>query len=82
MPIALCRSKGFPVDVARELASRIALLAVDDEASWTYDVVFNGTKMTLRVTAFMDDVEAPDLSMFAPTTLIKLIEGEMKAYFR
>jgi hypothetical protein len=30
----------------------------------------------------MDDVEAPDLSMFAPTTLIKLIEGEMKAYFR
>jgi hypothetical protein len=74
--------KGFSADVARDLASQIAVLAVDDEGSWTYDVVFNGTEMTFRVTAFMDDVDAPDLAMFAPPGLIEVIEAEMKADFR
>lgn len=73
---------GFSVDAARELASRIALLSVDDEGAWTYDVVFNGAPMTFRVEAFMDDVDAPDLAMFAPPKLIEVIEAEMKAYFQ
>jgi hypothetical protein len=38
--------------------------------------------MTFRVTAFMDDVDAPDLAMFAPPGLIEVIEAEMKADFR
>jgi len=74
--------KGFSVDAARELASRIALLAVDDERSWTYGIVFNGIKTTLRVTAFMDDIGAPDLAMFAAPRLIEVIESEMKAFVR
>jgi len=74
--------KGFSVNTARELTSRIALLSVDDEGSWTYDVVFERVTMTLRVTAFMDDVDAPDLAMFAPRSLIEVIEAEMKAYFQ
>ena len=67
--------KGFSVDTAHELALRIAALAVDDEGSWTYDVVFNGITMASRVTAFMDDIEAPDLAMFAPPRLIEVIEA-------
>jgi uncharacterized protein len=69
--------KGFSADVARDLASQIAVLGVDDEGSWTYDVVFNGTEMTFTVTAFMDDVDAPDLAMFAPLGLIEVIEAEV-----
>jgi ankyrin repeat protein len=74
--------KGFSVDVARDLASQIAILAIDDERSWTYEVVFNGTEMMFTVTAFMDDVDSPDLAMFAPPGLIAVFEVEMKAYFR
>ena len=44
--------------------------------------MFNGTEMTFRVTAFMDDADAADLAMFAPPRLIEMIEAEMKAYFR
>jgi hypothetical protein len=74
--------RGFSLDVARELASDIARLAVDSECEWAYSVVFNGSQMPLRVAVFMDDVDAPDVAMFAPAPLIEAIETEMRAYFR
>ena len=45
-------------------------------------MVFNGAEMSLRVTAFMDDVDAPDVALIAPARLIEMIEAEMKAFFR
>jgi hypothetical protein len=70
------------VSVARELAADIAQLSVDDERVWNYGVVFNGAEMSLRVTAFMDDVDAPDVAPIVPARLIEMIEAEMKAFFR
>ena len=55
---------------------------MDDEGSWTYGTVSNGIKMTFRVPAFMDEIGAPDLAMFAAPGLIEVIESEMKPYGR
>lgn len=54
---------GYSVSVARELAADIARLSVDDERVWNYGVVFIGAEMSLRVTAFMDEVDAPDVAL-------------------
>jgi hypothetical protein len=79
--VAARLDSGFSAEDAAKLAGEIAALPVDGELTRHYTVTFQGGEMPLKVEIFMDDVEAPDLYLFAPESLVEAIEEEMDAYF-
>lgn len=73
---------GFSVEEAGRLATEIAALPVEGQTAHRYSVSFAGRDMELRIEAFMDDIEAPDLYLFAPAALARAIDEEMSVYFQ
>ena len=55
---------GFGAAQLSSLVDDIAKLPVDSTLTRTYAVTFKGKPVTLRIEAFMDDVNAPDLYFF------------------
>lgn len=54
---------------------------VDDERSTTIDVLFDGSRTRLEYRVFMDDVDAPDLSFFTPSSaLAKAIDSQLREF--
>jgi hypothetical protein len=73
---------GFSRSAARVLANRINAQPVESERAYTYKVTYRGRTIRLRVIAFMDDVNAPDLSFFTTADAARAIQGELEAYFK
>ncbi|MFL5796371.1 MAG: hypothetical protein ACJ77A_00350 [Actinomycetota bacterium] len=67
-------TRGFgPGDVA-DLTRQIEDLELDAELKIELRVTFRGRETALRVEAFMDDVETPDLAIFAAPELVREIK--------
>ena len=72
--------QGFSSAHATQLADDIAKLKIDSTLTRTYTVTFKGQSVTLRVEAFMDDVDAPDLFFFTAMPLAHQIDLELKTF--
>ncbi len=75
-------TSGFGKADAAALANSVAALRVDATLTRTYAVVYEGQRMTLRIKAEMDDIDAPDLSFFAPPALRARVDAELKEFAR
>jgi hypothetical protein len=73
---------GFTPDIARSLAAEIAGMKIDAETVHEYTVSFQDQQVPLRIRIVMDDTEAPDLYLFAPSALAKQIDKELERYFK
>ena len=71
---------GFTPLEARRLAQEISALAVEDSRSWEFNVTYNGVPTLLRVDAFQDDYEAPDLSFLTSAPLAARIDAELASF--
>lgn len=78
--VAAIIDAGFSVEDAKRLADKIADLPVEEEMTAEYTVTFRGAEMPLRIEVFMDDVDAPDLSLFAPSPLADAIDQGMDKF--
>jgi hypothetical protein len=70
-------SSGFSPKDADTLSKQISQLKVDATLSKSYVVVYQGQRVRLRVEAFMDDIDSPDLYFFCPEPLAGRINKEM-----
>lgn len=73
-------ASGFNAAEARSLAERINAQALDSGQEYEYHVTHRGTRLLLRIVAFMDDVDAPDIAFFTSPALAKAIDEQIAAY--
>jgi hypothetical protein len=73
---------GFGEAEVDQLVSQIGQQAVDSEQTYDFTVTFDGHQGTLRVTALMDDVGAPDMAFYAPPTLAARIDSLLRGYLQ
>lgn len=73
---------GFAIPDARALAARIGQQPVKSTREYRYTVVARGVRSPLRIVAFMDDVDAPDLYFYTDRTIAERINAAMKRYFK
>ncbi len=55
-------------------------LAVDQTRIWTIDGELDGGPIQIRIEAFMDDIDAPDLSFYSSAQATALIEAELTRF--
>jgi len=67
---------------ATALAARIGKQAVDSTREYRYTVVRRGVRSPLRIVAFMDDVDTPDLYFYTDQALAQRIDAAMEKYFK
>jgi hypothetical protein len=72
--------EGLSRSEVQSLAREIAALPIEAEREWNFKVRYRGGDVALRVVAFMDDVDAPDLAFFTTAELAAAIQREMRAY--
>jgi len=71
---------GFSAEDAKSLAAKISAQELESEHEYRYRVRIDGTSADLRVVAFMDDVDAPDLAFFTQPALARSIQTAIGAY--
>ena len=71
---------GFNSKDAKDLTKKIDALSVDEEDRWEYMVVVNGKKTRLVVSAYKDDIDAPDLYFYTSPELASQIEGQLESF--
>jgi hypothetical protein len=72
---------GFgPGEVART-AKRILAMKHDADRWFSFRVTYKGAPATLKIYAFMDDIDSPDLALHASPPLRDAIAEEATAYF-
>ena len=72
--------EGFGDAEVRQLSEDIAGIPVESERSWDFMVRYQGVEVPLRVRAFMDDIDAPDLYFFTSPELAGAIQRELSIY--
>jgi hypothetical protein len=72
--------EGFGDAEVRQLSESIAEIPVESERSWDFMVRYQGAEVPLRVRAFMDDIDAPDLYFFTSPQLASAIQRELRTY--
>jgi hypothetical protein len=70
----------FSATQAQALANEIAGVPIESKRTWTFTVRYQGAEVPLRVHAFMDDTDSPDLAFFTKPDLAAVIQREMTAY--
>jgi len=73
--------EGFEISDVAHIAGEAASLDVDSEQEWQYSVRVGGLQSPLRIRVFMDDIEAPDLYIFAVEPLIAKVNEAMEEFF-
>lgn len=73
---------GFSRTAALALARRIASQPLESERSYVYKVTYEGRAIPLRVSAYMDDVDSPDLYFFTTADAARAIQRELKAHLK
>lgn len=73
-------SSGLDAADARSLARRINTQALESEKVYEYRVTYRGTRVDLRIVAFMDDIEAVDVAFFTSPALADAIAEQIAAY--
>jgi hypothetical protein len=62
------------------LSREIAAVPVEEERRWQFDVMHEGKTVPLKIRAFMDDVEAPDIFFFTVPGLADAIQAELISF--
>lgn len=71
---------GLPVGFAGQIADEMAGLSVDDTKRWKVEGGFDGNMIQIEIEAFMDDIDAPDLTFFGPEPVIAEIDRELISF--
>lgn len=72
--------KGFGEQEASNLFAQIQKMKVEDEKEWNFNVQFAGKSTPLRISAFMDDVESPDIGFHSGSELTQQIDSEIASF--
>ncbi len=75
--VASLLSGGFGTKDAAEVAAQIAAMDFESTREWTFQVTYRGAQTPMRLEAFMDDVESPDLYFFTNADLAAAIDQQM-----
>ena len=70
----------LPTRVAQEIVNGLADLEVEQTRRWKLTGDFDNQPVFLEIEAFMDDVNAPDLSFFSTLEAVQEIEQELEAF--
>ena len=71
---------GFGSNEINRVVELIDGLDHDEEKGLEFSIVFKAQPSPFLVRAFMDDIQAPDLSFFGPPELAERITFEMRAF--
>jgi hypothetical protein len=71
---------GFSSKDVEKLTRKIDTLAIDEEDSWEYKVAFNGKSTRFVVSAYKDDIDAPDLAFYTNPTLALKIQKLLESF--
>lgn len=71
---------GLPPELPSLVFEALPGIAVDSRRRWKIDADFDGSRVTIEIEAFMDDVDAPDLYFFSSQPVIEEIERELNAF--
>lgn len=71
---------GLPAELPEFIADALADLPVDQTQRWKIDGDFDGAPVAIEIKAFMDDIEAPDISFFSCQSVIDEIDRELTAF--
>jgi len=71
---------GFGASEKQQVLDLLASLQVDDEKGLSFAIRYAGKDTTLKVRIFLDDVDAPDVYLFACQPLSIIIQAEMEKF--
>lgn len=71
---------GLPTAFIDTIAETLPNLDVEQTHRWRIDGAFDKEPMHLEIEAFMDDIDAPDLSFHSSGTVIAEIDRELIAF--
>lgn len=81
-PFLKCISRhitsGFRNAEISSLVKKVRRLRPDSDADFVFQIRFKGVICPFHIRVFMDDVNAPDVSLYGPPQLTRLVEKEMK----
>jgi hypothetical protein len=70
----------FPEDIAKAIGNALADIPVEDTKRWKITADFDGQPILLEIEAFMDDVDAVDLTFHSAQIVVTEIESELEAF--
>lgn len=71
---------GLPPELPSLVSEALPDIAVESRRRWQIDADFDGSRVTIEIEAFMDDIDAPDLYFFSSQPVITEIERELNAF--
>jgi len=71
-------TSGFKAPQISALLKKVRRLKPDKDADFVFPIKFQGDLCPFYIRVFMDDISSPDVSLYAPVKLTRLIEKEMK----
>jgi hypothetical protein len=73
-------SGGFDSEKIRSIVRSVERQRIDSEREFFLKIFYSGICEPLRITVFMDDVDAPDVSFFGSPDVIRRIEAEIRKF--
>ncbi|MBO9475357.1 hypothetical protein J7413_17550 [Shimia sp. R10_1] len=70
----------FPAALAEEIAHGLQGMAVDETRRWKLTCDFDRQPILMEIEAFMDDIDAPDLTFFGTLDAVAEIQQELEAF--
>lgn len=70
----------FHEDIAKANGNAVADIPVEDTKRWKITADFDGQPILLEIEAFMDDVDAVDLTFHSAQIVVTEIESELEAF--
>ncbi|MCP9482733.1 hypothetical protein NNA36_12250 [Shimia sp. CNT1-13L.2] len=71
---------GLPADLAEQIASDLSGMELGQTRRWKVEGDFDGAPVMIEIEAFMDDIDAPDLTFFGPDATVAEIDRELIAF--
>lgn len=70
----------FPSALAEEIALGLQGMGVDETRRWKLTCDFDRQPILMEIAAFMDDIDAPDLTFFGTLEAVAEIDTELAAF--
>jgi hypothetical protein len=71
---------GFPDDIVKAIGDAVVELPVETTKRWKITAEFDHHPILIEIEAFMDDVDAPDLTFHSAQAVITEIESELDTF--
>lgn len=70
----------FPEDIAKAIGNAVGDIPVEETKRWKITADFDGQPILMEIEAFMDDVDAVDLTFHCTQIVATEIEGELETF--